>query len=390
MPHRAVVRLISDPSFASLGPGERLLHLAPVAFDASTLEIWGALLTGATIVVAPPGPLGLTDVASLLRTAGVTVAWLTAGLFHQLAEADIDAIADVPVVLAGGDVLNPDTVRAVLAARSGRPLVNGYGPTENTTFTACHVMTDPSQVGPTVPIGRPIQHTTVHILDERGRPAPIGVTGELYTGGDGLARGYAGNAAATARAFVPDPSGHGTRLYRTGDLARWRADGTLEFAGRVDDQIKIRGFRVEPGEVEAVLRSHPGVREAVVLVGGRRRAAAPDRLRDAGRRRGSALRCGRHCCVTSSRAGCRITWYRPDSRPSTGSRSTPTARSTGPRCPRPSARPAGRPARRAAPPRSGSPISGGCCCRRTAAAPTRSAATTASSRSAATPCWRRA
>jgi amino acid adenylation domain-containing protein len=268
VPHRAVIRLISNPTFTSLGPGERLLHLAPVAFDASTLEIWGALLTGATVVVAPPGPLGLPDVASLLRTAGVTVAWFTAGLFHQLAEVDIDAIAGVRVVLAGGDVLNPDTVRTVLAARHGQPLVNGYGPTENTTFTACHVMTDPAQVGPTVPIGRPIQHTTVHVLDQRGRPAPIGVTGELHTGGDGLARGYAGNAAATARAFVPDPSGHGTRLYRTGDLARWRADGTLEFAGRVDDQIKIRGFRVEPGEVEAVLRAHPGVREAVVLVAG--------------------------------------------------------------------------------------------------------------------------
>ncbi|HEX9033656.1 MAG TPA: amino acid adenylation domain-containing protein, partial [Streptosporangiaceae bacterium] len=268
VPQRAVIRLISDPTFASLGPGERLLHLAPVAFDASTLEIWGGLLTGGTVVVAPPGPLGLSDIAALLRTAEVTVAWLTAGLFHQLAETDIDAIAGVPLVLAGGDVLNPDTVRAVLAARRGRPLVNGYGPTENTTFTACHVMTDPSQAGPTVPIGRPIQHTTVQVLDERGRPAPIGVAGELHAGGDGLARGYTGNAAATARAFVPDPSGIGTRLYRTGDLARWRADGTLEFVGRVDDQVKIRGFRVEPGEVAAVLRAHPGVRESVVVVAG--------------------------------------------------------------------------------------------------------------------------
>ncbi len=268
VPQRAVIRLISDPTFASLGLGERLLHLAPVAFDASTLEIWGALLTGATVVIAPPGPLGLPEIASLLRTAGVTVAWLTAGLFHQLAETDIDAIAGVPVVLAGGDVLNPDTVRAVLAARRGRPLVNGFGPTENTTFTACHVMTDPSQVGATVPIGRPIQQTTAYVLDSCGLPAPIGVTGELYTGGDGLARSYAGNAAATARAFVPDPAGHGTRLYRTGDLARWRADGTLEFAGRLDDQVKIRGFRVEPGEVAAVLRAHPDVRDAVVLAAG--------------------------------------------------------------------------------------------------------------------------
>src|ERR1035437_10511123 len=129
-------------------------------------------------------------------------------------------------------------------------------------------MTDPSQVRPTVPIVRPIQHTTVHVLDQSGQPAPIGVTGELYTGGDGLARGYAGNAAATARAFVPDPTGHGARLYRTGDLARWRGDGIIEFVGRADDQVKIRGFRVEPGEVAAVLRSHPAVRDDGVIVTG--------------------------------------------------------------------------------------------------------------------------
>ena len=268
VPHRAVVRLVSDPTFATLGPGQRVLQLAPVAFDASTLEIWGALLTGATVVVAPPGPLGLPEIAELLRSCGVSVAWLTAGLFHQLVELDAGALAGIGQLLAGGDVLAPDAVRAALAARGGKPLVNGYGPTENTTFTACHVMTDPAQVGATVPIGRPIQHTTVQILDERLRPVPIGVAGELYTGGDGLARGYRGNAAATARAFVPDPDGNGGRLYRTGDLARWRADGVLEFIGRVDDQVKVRGFRVEPGEVEAVLRTFPGVRDAAVVVRG--------------------------------------------------------------------------------------------------------------------------
>jgi amino acid adenylation domain-containing protein len=268
IPQRAVVRLVSDPTFVTLGPGERLLQLAPVAFDASTLEIWGALLTGATLVIAPPGPLGLSGIASLLRTGGVTIAWLTAGLFHELADSEIDALASVRVLLSGGEVLNPDKVRAVLAARRGRQLVNGYGPTENTTFISCHVMSDPGQVGPTVPIGRPIQHTSVHILDDSGRQVPIGVVGELYAGGDGLARGYSQNPAATARAFVPDPAGHGARLYRTGDLARWRADGSLDFIGRRDEQVKIRGFRVEPGEVEAVLRTHPGVRDAFVLAAG--------------------------------------------------------------------------------------------------------------------------
>ncbi|HEX4726505.1 MAG TPA: non-ribosomal peptide synthetase, partial [Jatrophihabitans sp.] len=268
IPHRAVVRLISDPTFVRLGPGERVLQLAPVAFDASTLEIWGALLTGATLVIAPPGPLGLPELADLLRTGRISVAWLTAGLFHQLVELDVQALAGVGQLLAGGDVLDPGAVRTALAARAGRPLVNGYGPTENTTFTTCHSLTAPDQVGAVVPIGAPIQHTTVQVLDGQLRPVPIGVAGELYTGGAGLAQGYQGNPAATARAFVPDPAGSGGRLYRTGDLVRWRADGVLEFIGRLDDQVKIRGFRVEPGEVEAVLRSYPGVAAAAVLVRG--------------------------------------------------------------------------------------------------------------------------
>lgn len=268
VPHRGIVRLIVDPPYVQLGPGQRVLQLAPVAFDTSLLEIWGALLTGATLVLAPPSPLGLPEIASVLRTANLGVVWLTAGLFHQLVEVDVGALAGIGQLLAGGDVLNPDAVRTVLAARGGKPLVNGYGPTENSTFTTCHVMTDPDQVATTVPIGRPLQHTTVQILDENLRPTPIGVAGELCTGGDGLARGYRGNPVATARAFVPDPDGHGDRLYRTGDLARWRADGVLEFIGRIDNQVKIRGFRVEPGEVEAVLRSFEGVREAVVLVRG--------------------------------------------------------------------------------------------------------------------------
>ncbi|MEV0730772.1 amino acid adenylation domain-containing protein [Polymorphospora sp. NPDC050346] len=268
IPHRGVVRLVSGPDFATLGPGERLLQFAPIAFDASTWEIWGALLTGATAVVAPPDPVDLPALAGLIRTGGVTVAFLTAGLFQQLVEEDVAALSGVRQLLTGGDVADTGAVRAVLAARDGLPLVNAYGPTENTTMTSCHVMRGPEPVGDRVPVGRPVPQTTAYVLDPAGRQVPVGFAGELHTGGDGLARGYLGAAAATARSFVPDPWVPGGRLYRTGDLVRWRADGVLEFLGRLDDQVKIRGFRVEPGEVETVLKAHPGVAAAVVRVRG--------------------------------------------------------------------------------------------------------------------------
>ncbi|MBB4962604.1 non-ribosomal peptide synthetase [Micromonospora polyrhachis] len=266
--HRGVLRLVTGPDFARLGPGERLLQLAPTAFDASTWEIWGALLTGAAAVVAPPDPVDLATLTTLLRSGRVTIAFLTAGLFHQLVEEDVGALAQVRQLLTGGDVIDPDAVRATLRARGGLSLVDAYGPTENTTMTSCHVLHDPDQVGDRVPIGRPVPHTSVHVLDPTGRAVPIGVAGELYTGGDGLARGYLGDPAVTARSFVPDPEVPGERLYRTGDLVRWRADGVLEFLGRRDDQVKIRGFRVEPGEVETILRAHPEVTAAVVCVRG--------------------------------------------------------------------------------------------------------------------------
>jgi amino acid adenylation domain-containing protein len=267
VPHRGVIRLVHEPNFAELGPAETLLQLCAVAFDVSTFELWGALLTGGRLVVAPPAPVALPDIARVLREEKVSTLWLTAGLFHQIVELDVDCLAGVRQLLAGGDVLDPGAVKAALRARAGQPFINGYGPTENTTFTSCHRMTGPEQVGDRVPIGRPLQQSTTYVLDARMRPVPIGVPGELYTGGDGVARGYVGRPGLTADRFVPDPFGDrpGGRLYRTGDLARWRADGVLEFLGRLDGQVKIRGFRVEPGEAEAVLRQRREVREAVVV-----------------------------------------------------------------------------------------------------------------------------
>ncbi|MFD7659480.1 amino acid adenylation domain-containing protein, partial [Actinosynnema sp. NPDC059797] len=264
VPHRGVVRLVTRPSFARFGPGQTFLHLSATAFDLTTLEVWGALLTGGRVVPAPEGPVEPAVLAGLLREHRVSVLWLTAGLFHALGP---DLLADVEQLLAGGDVLAPDAVRAALRARGGKPVVNGYGPTENTTFTSCHVMTSADGVGATVPIGAPVPSSTVYVLDEEMRPVPVGVPGELYTGGHGVARGYWAAPGLTAAKFVPDPFAErpGQRLYRTGDLARWRPDGVLEFLGRADQQVKVRGFLVEPAEVEAVLREHAGIGAAAVL-----------------------------------------------------------------------------------------------------------------------------
>jgi amino acid adenylation domain-containing protein len=271
VPHRAVVRLVARPGYARLGPDDAVLQLAPVSFDASTFEIWGALAAGAGLVVAPPGPVAADRLAGLLARHRVTTLWLTAGLFHLVIDERPGAFAPLRQLLAGGDVLSPERVRRAL--RSGRSdgrsdirLIDGYGPTEGTTFSACHAMADPDAVPSPVPIGRPIGGTRVHLADARLGPVPLGVPGELLIGGSGLARGYHGRPARTAERFVPDPfSGEpGARLYRTGDLARWGPDGALRFLGRLDAQVKVRGFRVEPEEVEGVLLRCPGVREAVV------------------------------------------------------------------------------------------------------------------------------
>ncbi|MEV6122674.1 non-ribosomal peptide synthetase [Streptomyces sp. NPDC052077] len=267
VPHRAVLRLVLDSDYLTVGPDDVFLMAAPLAFDASTLEIWAPLLNGARLAVQPPGGLSPEALAATVAEEGVSVLWLTAGLFHQMAEGPLDRLGGLRVLLAGGDVLSPRHVDRVLAALPGITVVNGYGPTENTTFTCCHPMTAPVGDGP-VPIGRPVNGTEVHVLDGALRPVPDGTAGELYAGGSGLARGYAGRAALTADRFVPDPfSGRpGARLYRTGDLVRRRPDGALDFLGRADRQVKVRGFRIEPGEVENALLDQPGVRDAGVVV----------------------------------------------------------------------------------------------------------------------------
>jgi len=286
VPHRAIVRLVRETNYAGFGPGETFLQLAPVAFDASTFEIWGALLNGAQLVVFPPHTPSLAELGECIQQNKITTLWLTAGLFHQMVDEQLESLRGVRQLLAGGDVLSPPHVKRALENLPGCKIINGYGPTENTTFTGCHEISPVDCDGRSIPIGRPIANTQVYVLDDYGQPAPIGVPGELFAGGDGLALGYLHQPALTAEKFVPNPLvARASRppdamepkhtgetpvplVYRTGDLVRWLPDGTLEFLGRIDQQVKIRGYRVEPGEIETALNEHPAVRECAVTVWG--------------------------------------------------------------------------------------------------------------------------
>jgi amino acid adenylation domain-containing protein len=264
--HRNVVRLVRETGYAGFDAGQVFLQAAPVPFDASTFEIWGPLLNGGRLVVLPQGPLDLHRLGEAIERHGVTTMWLTAGLFHQMVESHLEALRPVKQLLAGGDVLSPVHVRSALHGLPGTQVINGYGPTEGTTFTTFHPVRAGDAEGP-VPIGRPVSNASVHVLDPSLRPVPIGVAGQLHIGGDGLARGYLARPDLTAERFIPDPlAGEpGARLYATGDLARRLAGGVLEFLGRIDNQVKLRGFRIELGEIEAVLAAHPEVESAVVV-----------------------------------------------------------------------------------------------------------------------------
>lgn len=266
VPHRAIVRLVRGTDYLQLGPGDRVLALAPPAFDAATFEVWGPLLNGGTLVLAPPGPLAPAEVADIVRRHEVTTLWLTAGLFRRVVDDRIDLLGNLRHLLAGGDVLSVDHVRKALSALGpDAVLINGYGPTEATTFTCAHRMSPKDEVDDPVPIGRPIANSFGYVLDARGELVPRGATGELWIGGDGVALGYVNDHELTADRFRPDPFSNGGRMYRSGDKVRWRNNGTLAFLGRADRQVKIRGFRIEPGEVEAALRGHPAVADAVVV-----------------------------------------------------------------------------------------------------------------------------
>ncbi|MFF4082533.1 amino acid adenylation domain-containing protein [Streptomyces sp. NPDC001777] len=264
--HRDVAALARDRSFGT-GAHRRVLLHSPQAFDAATYELWVPLLSGGRVVVAPPAELDIPTLEGVIARHRVTGLWLTAGLFRLLAEEKPGALAGVSEVWTGGDVVPAESVRRVFAHCPGLVLVDGYGPTETTTFATRHRLEPDAEVPASVPIGTPLDNMRVYVLDAGLHPVPVGAAGELYIAGAGVARGYLGRPGATAERFVADPFGPpGGRLYRTGDLARWNPAGEIEYLGRADDQVKIRGFRIEPGEIEAAIARSPQVGQVAVVV----------------------------------------------------------------------------------------------------------------------------
>lgn len=264
VPQRAVTRLVRDTNYIELGRGDRIAQASNASFDAFTFEMWGALLNGAQLVGVPKEvALSPPELVAHLRAHRITTLFLTTALFNQVATTCPGAFAGLTQVLFGGEAVDPRCVREVLAHDPPLRLLHVYGPTESTTFATWHLVERVDPGASTVPIGRPVGNTTAYVLDPHGQPVPVGVPGELHLGGPGLALGYLGRPERTAESFVTSPFG---RLYRTGDLVRLRRDGAMEFLGRRDTQVKLRGHRVELGEIEATLVDHPAVRDVRVVM----------------------------------------------------------------------------------------------------------------------------
>jgi amino acid adenylation domain-containing protein len=266
VPDRAILRLVKNQNFIDLHSNNKILQNSPIAFDASTLEIWGALLNGCELVIPEDTDQSLRALGDAIKDYGITTLWLTAGLFHAMVDERPDDLASIKQLLTGGDVVSPIHAAKLLKAHPSIKLINGYGPTENTTFTCCHEITiEDLNPGKSIPIGKPITGTDVFILDEHLEKVVTGEEGELCASGKGLALGYWRNPKLTAEKFVKAPWDPTITLYRTGDKVKKRSDGTIEFIGRVDTQVKIRGFRVELGEIENALGSFPGILQCAVI-----------------------------------------------------------------------------------------------------------------------------
>ena len=265
-PHRGISRLLFGVNYINFNSENRFMQMAPISFDAATLEIWGALLFGAQCVLFPSKVPTARDLKEAIQKYSITTMWLTSALFNSVIDTDPKALEGVCQLLTGGEALSVNHIERAIKALPSTQIINGYGPTESTTFACCYQI--PPQLDnsiQSIPIGKPIGNTQIYILDSFLQPVPIGISGEIYIGGDGLARGYLNRLELTEERFIPNPFGSG-KLYKSGDIARYRHDGNIEYIGRIDNQVKIRGFRIELGEIESVLSQNPNVQSTVVTV----------------------------------------------------------------------------------------------------------------------------
>jgi amino acid adenylation domain-containing protein len=263
--HRSVVRLVKASNYISFTGEEVILSTGAVSFDATTFEYWGALLNGGKLVLcSTEALLDEQKLAAAIAAEGVDMMWFTSGWLNQLVDKDISVFAGLKTILAGGDKLSPAHIQLVRETYPDVRIVNGYGPTENTTFSLTYEVKETVDL---IPVGRPISNSTAYILDTAGQLCPVGVRGEICVGGDGLSRGYLNQEELTQQKFVAHPFEQGQKIYKTGDLGRWLPDGNIEFLGRKDDQVKIRGYRIELGEIERTLQNHEAVDAVVVIAG---------------------------------------------------------------------------------------------------------------------------
>lgn len=262
--HRNIIRLVKNTNYIDFNNVSNILNTSTLAFDASTFEIWGALLNGLTLCIADKGTILETDkLHKLILSNNIDTIWLTSSLFNQIAQENIEVFSSIKTLLVGGDIVLPKNVNRVRELNNNITIINGYGPTENTTFSACHQIN--KNYRSNIPIGIPISNSKVYIFDSLDYLQPIGAIGEIYVGGDGLSRGYIKNEVLTKEKFIENPYVPGERIYKTGDLARWLSNGNIEFIGRKDNQVKIRGFRIELGEIESRILCYEKIKEVVVL-----------------------------------------------------------------------------------------------------------------------------
>ncbi len=261
---KSVIRLVRNTNYVAVRPQDRILQGGSIAFDACTFEIWGALLNGAAVVFPKRSVLAdPLEFAAVLKEQAVTILFLTTSLFNQFVESNVSMFRGLRILMSGGERVSPAHFMTLRSVCPGVELLHVYGPTENTTFSTFYRVSSHHEHD--IPIGSPISNSSIYVLGRNLEPLPLGTPGEIFTGGDGVARGYLNDDDLTRRVFVADPFRPGGRLYRTGDRGRWLRNGVVQFLGRIDSQVKVRGFRVELGEVEQHMRRHPLVGESIVV-----------------------------------------------------------------------------------------------------------------------------